>query len=92
MFCTELTTQGMSWPATSANLYLILKRRAKLPFTIGKSISDYAAQVIYSGSGTVQIPYTEALFIDYRHFDQVYIHSCIEGNLAILIVVCIAQG
>ena len=43
----------------------------RLPFTIGKAVTDYAAQIIYSGSGIVQIPYNEGLFIDYRHFDAV---------------------
>lgn len=45
----------------------------KLPYTIGKSVNDYSAKVIYSGSGIVQIPYNEGLFIDYRHFDEVSI-------------------
>ena len=43
----------------------------RLPYTIAKSEPDYSARVIYKGSGTVQIPYTEGLFIDYRHFDAV---------------------
>ena len=45
----------------------------RLPFTIGKSINDYSAQVIYvdSTDTIVQIPYSEGLFIDYRHFDAV---------------------
>lgn len=43
----------------------------RLPFTIGKSITDYAAQIVTSGSGIVPIPYNEGIFIDYRHFDQV---------------------
>ncbi|KAH8100570.1 beta-glucosidase [Cristinia sonorae] len=42
---------------------------AKLPFTIGKSINDYSAQIITNGNGIVPIPYNEGLFIDYRHFD-----------------------
>ena len=44
-----------------------------MPFTIGKSINDYSAQVIYvdSTNAIVQIPYSEGLFIDYRHFDAV---------------------
>ncbi|TDL28550.1 beta-glucosidase [Rickenella mellea] len=42
---------------------------ARLPYTIGKSINDYSAQVLYTGSPIVQIPYNEGLFIDYRHFD-----------------------
>ncbi|EMD41674.1 glycoside hydrolase family 3 protein [Gelatoporia subvermispora B] len=41
----------------------------RLPYTIGKAITDYSAQVIYDGTNIVQIPYTEGLFIDYRHFD-----------------------
>lgn len=43
----------------------------RLPFTIGKAITDYSAQITYTGSGIVQIPYNEGLFIDYRHFDAV---------------------
>ena len=43
----------------------------RLPYTIGKAVTDYAAQVIYSGSGIVPIPYNEGIFIDYRHFDNV---------------------
>jgi beta-glucosidase len=42
----------------------------RLPYTIGKSIDDYSAQVDYTFSlEIVQIPYTEGLLIDYRHFD-----------------------
>ncbi|KAI0348700.1 beta-glucosidase [Trametopsis cervina] len=51
-------------------LYGAYNPSGKLPFTIGKSINDYAAQIITSGSGIVPIPYNEGLFIDYRHFDQ----------------------
>ena len=43
----------------------------KLPYTIAKSVSDYSAQLITSGSGIVPIPYNEGIFIDYMHFDQV---------------------
>ncbi|CDO72401.1 Glycoside Hydrolase Family 3 protein [Trametes cinnabarina] len=50
-------------------LYDAYNPGGRLPFTIGKSITDYSAQVLYSGSGIVQIPYNEGLFIDYRHFD-----------------------
>ncbi|KAI0374349.1 beta-glucosidase [Pilatotrama ljubarskyi] len=50
-------------------LYGAYNPSGRLPFTIGKSITDYSAQVTYSGSGIVPIPYTEGLFIDYRHFD-----------------------
>ncbi|KAF8346564.1 glycoside hydrolase family 3 protein [Amanita rubescens] len=45
----------------------------RLPYTIAKQASDYPAQLITTDSGgpnaIVQIPYTEGLFIDYRHFD-----------------------
>ncbi|KAJ7363099.1 glycoside hydrolase superfamily [Mycena albidolilacea] len=46
----------------------------RLPYTIGKSISDYAAQInanatINFTNPIVDIPYTEGIFIDYRHFD-----------------------
>ena len=50
----------------------------RLPYTIGKSVTDYAAQVTYTGSGIVPIPYNEGLFIDYRHFDQV---SALPGRV-----------
>ncbi|KAF7314641.1 Glycoside hydrolase family 3 protein [Mycena kentingensis (nom. inval.)] len=42
----------------------------RLPYTIGKSITDYSAQVIYTSSVRIlPIPYSEGIFIDYRHFD-----------------------
>jgi len=43
----------------------------RLPYTIAKQPSDYPAQLI-EGGGTndiLDIPYTEGLEIDYRHFD-----------------------
>ncbi|KAF9480035.1 beta-glucosidase [Pholiota conissans] len=51
-------------------LYGAYNPSGRLPYTIGKAATDYAAQVITSGSGTVQIPYNEGLLIDYRSFDQ----------------------
>ncbi|KAI0774767.1 beta-glucosidase [Trametes elegans] len=50
-------------------LYGHVNPSARLPYTIAKNESDYAARVIYDGTGPVQIPYSEGLFIDYRHFD-----------------------
>ncbi|KAI0374300.1 beta-glucosidase [Pilatotrama ljubarskyi] len=50
-------------------LYGDVNPSGRLPFTIAKAEADYSARVIYKGSGTVQIPYSEGLFIDYRHFD-----------------------
>ncbi|KAF7364847.1 Glycoside hydrolase family 3 protein [Mycena venus] len=42
----------------------------RLPYTIGKSITDYPAQVIYTSTTPIlSIPYSEGIFIDYRHFD-----------------------
>ncbi|KAI0095309.1 cellulose-binding beta-glucosidase [Irpex rosettiformis] len=51
-------------------LYGSYSPSGRLPFTIGKSTSDYSTQLVTSGSGIVPIPYNEGLFIDYRHFDQ----------------------
>ncbi|KAJ7916872.1 beta-glucosidase [Mycena leptocephala] len=43
----------------------------RLPYTIGKSITDYSAQVTVNQAGSITpISYTEGIFIDYRHFDQ----------------------
>ncbi|KAJ7066099.1 glycoside hydrolase family 3 C-terminal domain-containing protein, partial [Mycena amicta] len=43
----------------------------RLPYTIGKAITDYSAQVTTAQSGTITpIAYSEGIFIDYRHFDQ----------------------
>ncbi|OCH96632.1 beta-glucosidase [Obba rivulosa] len=50
-------------------LYGAYNPSGRLPYTIGKAVTDYSAQVIYNGTNIVQIPYTEGLFIDYRHFD-----------------------
>ncbi|KAF8167900.1 beta-glucosidase [Crassisporium funariophilum] len=52
-------------------LYGAYNPSGRLPYTIGKSASDYSAQVIYSSSSAIlQIPYNDGLFVDYRHFDQ----------------------
>ncbi|KAF9569768.1 beta-glucosidase [Agrocybe pediades] len=44
----------------------------RLPYTIAKVDTDYGAQVTTGGSKNtiLQIPYSEGLFVDYRHFDQ----------------------
>ncbi|SPO21044.1 probable beta-glucosidase [Ustilago trichophora] len=42
----------------------------RLPYTIGKNRTEYSADVLYYNDTVVpQINYTEALNIDYRHFD-----------------------
>ncbi|KAJ7025486.1 beta-glucosidase [Mycena alexandri] len=52
-------------------LYGAYNPSGRLPYTIGKSINDYSAHVIVNQAGTITpVPYTEGLFIDYRHFDQ----------------------
>ncbi|KAG1731429.1 glycoside hydrolase family 3 protein [Suillus lakei] len=56
-------------------LYGTCNPSGRLPYTIAKDPADYPAQLITNGSGSdiVTIAYTEGLFIDYRHFDQVNI-------------------
>lgn len=52
-------------------LYGAYNPSGRLPYTIGKSISDYSAQVTTNQAGSITpITYTEGIFIDYRHFDQ----------------------
>ncbi|KAJ6508317.1 glycoside hydrolase family 3 protein [Mycena sanguinolenta] len=51
-------------------LYGAYNPSGRLPYTIGKAITDYAAQVIYTSTTPIlSIPYSEGIFIDYRHFD-----------------------
>ncbi|OJJ43041.1 hypothetical protein ASPZODRAFT_1206354 [Penicilliopsis zonata CBS 506.65] len=47
----------------------------RLPFTIGRNLSDYGAnaQVLYTNSEKDHVPqvnFTSGLYIDYRHFDR----------------------
>ncbi|KAI4261674.1 MAG: hypothetical protein L6R42_003127 [Xanthoria sp. 1 TBL-2021] len=45
----------------------------RLPYTVGKSLSDYGpgGQIMYYPNGVVpQQDFTERLYIDYRHFDK----------------------
>ncbi|KAJ6449679.1 glycoside hydrolase family 3 protein [Mycena sanguinolenta] len=52
-------------------LYGAYNPSGRLPYTIGKSVTDYSAQVVFNQAGSITpIPYTEGIFIDYRHFDQ----------------------
>ncbi|KAG8908821.1 hypothetical protein FRB99_003059 [Tulasnella sp. 403] len=53
-------------------LYGDVNPSGRLPYTIGKKASDYAATVVTTGGpnpNDVQIDYTEGLQIDYRWFD-----------------------
>ncbi|KDN35961.1 hypothetical protein RSAG8_11172, partial [Rhizoctonia solani AG-8 WAC10335] len=50
---------------------IVLNPSAKLPYTIAKQRSDYGTDVLYDNSdGIPHIPYSEGLFVDYRHFDK----------------------
>ncbi|KAF8912865.1 beta-glucosidase [Gymnopilus junonius] len=52
-------------------LYGAYNPSGRLPYTIAKSATDYPVQLVTTTSqSTVQIPYNEGIFIDYRHFDQ----------------------
>ncbi|OCH90099.1 hypothetical protein OBBRIDRAFT_627233 [Obba rivulosa] len=52
-------------------LYGDFNPSGRLPYTIAKSPSDYPAQPTGGGgpNDIISVPYTEGLFIDYRHFD-----------------------
>lgn len=52
-------------------LYGDFNPSGRLPYTIGKKRTDYSADVLYyNDTVTPQVNYTEALNIDYRHFDS----------------------
>lgn len=51
-------------------LYGDVNPSGRLPYTIAKNSSDYSASVIYESTNNLQIPYTEGIFVDYRHFDK----------------------
>lgn len=58
-------------PVLWVGLLTAILQSAKLPFTIGKKRTDYAADVLYqSGDPVPQVTYSEGLDIDYRHFDS----------------------
>ncbi|KAJ7159012.1 glycoside hydrolase family 3 protein [Mycena crocata] len=65
-------------------LYGAYNPSGRLPYTIGKSISDYSAQVTVNQAGTITpVLYNEGLFIDYRHFDQAGIAPRFEFGFGI---------
>ncbi|KAA8905769.1 extracellular beta-glucosidase/cellulase BGL3 precursor [Sphaerosporella brunnea] len=52
-------------------LYGDVNPSGKLPFTMGKSRSDYGVDILYTPNAKVpQEDFSEGLFIDYRHFDK----------------------
>jgi len=51
-------------------LYGAVNPSGRLPYTIGKQRSDYAADILYSSPDSIpQVNYGEGLLIDYRWFD-----------------------
>ena len=57
----------------------------RLPYTIAKDMQDYPAQINEEFTLIkIQIPYSEGLYVDYRHFDAVRLDfprfSCCDSN------------
>ncbi|KAJ6579136.1 glycoside hydrolase family 3 protein [Mycena vulgaris] len=74
-------------------LYGAYNPSGRLPYTIGKSISDYSAQVTVNQAGSITpIPYTEGLFIDYRHFDQAAIAPRFEFGFGLSYTTFVYSG
>lgn len=71
---TAILWAGVSGPETGNAvtdvLYGAVNPSGHLPYTIAKDPSDYPAQIV-EGDDFLTVDYTEGLFIDYRHFDQV---------------------
>ncbi|EPQ55090.1 beta-glucosidase protein, partial [Gloeophyllum trabeum ATCC 11539] len=54
----------------------------RLPYAVATNQRDYPAQIdFHSSSSITQIPYNEGTFIDYRHFDSVWITALGRVNL-----------
>lgn len=69
----EHTTQGddLSNSNKNDNYLIIFSNSGRLPYTIGKSVNDYGAKVLYNSNGSPpQISYNEGIFVDYKFFDQ----------------------
>ena len=54
-------------------LYGAVNPSGRLVYTIAKNLSDYGIGLVTGGDADtlLSIPFTEGLFVDYRHFDQV---------------------
>ncbi|KAL6307374.1 beta-glucosidase [Sparassis latifolia] len=52
-------------------LYGAVNPSGRLPYTMAKSPSDYGTSLTGGGDAStiISIPYTEGIFLDYRHFD-----------------------
>ncbi|THH07422.1 hypothetical protein EW145_g3390 [Phellinidium pouzarii] len=59
-------------------IYGTVNPSGRIPYTVGKSITDYSAQVIYEITSILQITYSEGIFVDYRHFDNAGIEPRFE--------------
>ncbi|KAF5377564.1 hypothetical protein D9615_005221 [Tricholomella constricta] len=67
----ELLSESYLGNAVTDVLYGVYNPSGRLPYTIGKSVTDYSAQVIYNSNGPIlQLPYNDGIFVDYRHFDK----------------------
>ncbi|KAH9922145.1 beta-glucosidase [Amylocystis lapponica] len=53
-------------------LYGAVNPSGRLPYTIAKNWGDYGVNLTLGGGNDtlISVPYTEGLFVDYRHFDQ----------------------
>ncbi len=65
---------GMESGTALANvLFGVVSPSGKLPFTIGKQLSDYSAHSIGEFPGDKTVSYSEGIYIGYRHFDAKHI-------------------
>lgn len=72
MSCMVIITLGQYYSNLNYHYADVLSYSGRLPYTIAKAEKDYSARVNYDLHLTIlHIPYTEGLFVDYRHFDQV---------------------
>ncbi|KAL1901255.1 beta-glucosidase [Ceratocystis pirilliformis] len=63
-------------------LYGRVNPAGRSPFTWGRSVESYGAQIIYepnNGGGAPQDTFSEGLFVDYRYFDKVAPNSNDSG-------------
>lgn len=66
----HLPGQGTGYPLTDV-LFGKVSPSGHLPYTIGKRVEDWGnVGIIKEGKGIIRQPFTEGLFIDYKHFDK----------------------
>jgi hypothetical protein len=78
MFFMALITQGEHRRrVVLRHSILCIWYSGRLPYTIAKDMQDYPAQINENFTIiTIQIPYSEGLYVDYRHFDAVRLEFC----------------